>query len=202
MTLRLFAFVGSALVLSSMRHRPLTGVAAWRRLGHGHASGRWLLGDNRFAESRRLTPTASAAASMRRWCILRKSRCGGALARNPKSCSAASDWRTTHGILKRIAIWAVIGTGTLVAFIWWNGHVEVKKEQESAARAQARKERAAHLLNSTKAETRVFDMQQGQLLVIDMPLLRRGRRLPDGGDKALHGLARSGNPHISDQLRG
>ena len=69
--------------------------------------------------------------------------------------------------LKRIAIWAVIGTAALVAFIWWND-TSRKKEQESAARAQARKERAAHLLNSTKAETRVFDMQQGQLLVIDI----------------------------------
>ena len=71
--------------------------------------------------------------------------------------------------LKRIAIWAVIGTVVLLAFLWWND-TSRKKEQESAARAQARKERAAHLLNSAKAETRVFDMQQGQLLVIDMPL--------------------------------
>jgi hypothetical protein len=71
--------------------------------------------------------------------------------------------------LKRIAIWAVIGTAALVAFIWWND-TSRKNEQESAARAQARKERAAHLLNSTKAETRVFDMQQGKLLVVDVPV--------------------------------
>lgn len=71
--------------------------------------------------------------------------------------------------LKRIAIWAVIGTAALVAFIWWND-TSKKNEQESAARAQARKERTTRLLKTTKAETRVFDMPQGQLLVIDMPL--------------------------------
>ncbi len=71
--------------------------------------------------------------------------------------------------IKRIAIWAVISTTALAAFIWWNDTAR-EKEQESAARAQARKERAEHLLNTSKAETRVFDMPQGQLLVIDMPL--------------------------------
>ena len=71
--------------------------------------------------------------------------------------------------IKRIAIWAVIGTAALVELVWWN-HTSKKSEQESAARAQARKERATRLLNTAKAETRVFDTQQGQLLVIDVPL--------------------------------
>ncbi|PIW37525.1 MAG: hypothetical protein COZ79_02070 [Hydrogenophilales bacterium CG_4_8_14_3_um_filter_62_83] len=70
---------------------------------------------------------------------------------------------------KRITIWVVVGTLALVAFVWWN-HTLKKNEQEAAARAQARKERATRLLNTAKAETRVFDTQQGQLLVIDMPL--------------------------------
>lgn len=71
--------------------------------------------------------------------------------------------------LKRIAIWAVIGTLALAAFVWWT-NTSKKNEQEAAARAQARKERATRLLNTAKAETRVFDTQHGQLLVIDVPL--------------------------------
>lgn len=71
--------------------------------------------------------------------------------------------------LKRIAIWAVIGTLALTAFVLW-ANTAKKNEQEAAARAQARKERATRLLHTSKAETRVFDMPQGQLLVIDMPL--------------------------------
>ncbi len=71
--------------------------------------------------------------------------------------------------LKRIAIWAVIGALALTAFAWWND-TSKKNEQEAAARAQLRKERATRLLNTIKADTRVFDMAQGQLLVIDMPL--------------------------------
>lgn len=44
-------------------------------------------------------PTANAAASMRRWCIPRKSRLarlGAGL--KAKSCSAASEWRIAHGL--------------------------------------------------------------------------------------------------------
>ena len=78
--------------------------------------------------------------------------------------------------LKRIAIWAVIGTLARTAFVWW-ANTAKKNEQEAAARAQARKERATRLLHTSKAETRVFDMPQGQLLVIDMPL-----QTPEVGD--------------------
>lgn len=71
--------------------------------------------------------------------------------------------------LKRISTWAIIGMLALAAFVWWQ-NTSKKNEQEAAVRAQARKERATRLLNTAKAETRVFDTQQGQLLVIDVPL--------------------------------
>ncbi|MDP2784902.1 MAG: hypothetical protein Q8O38_09980 [Sulfurimicrobium sp.] len=70
---------------------------------------------------------------------------------------------------KKIAMWVVIGSLALAVFIWWSDTAK-KNEREAAARAQTRKERAARLLNSAKAETRVFETQHGQLLVIDVPL--------------------------------
>lgn len=71
--------------------------------------------------------------------------------------------------LKRVITWTVIGSLALAVFVWW-ANTSKKNEQEVAARAQARKDRATHLLNTAKAETRVFDTQQGQLLVINVPL--------------------------------
>lgn len=71
--------------------------------------------------------------------------------------------------LKRVTTWVIIGVLALAAFVWWQ-HTTKQNEQEAVARSQARKERATRLLNTAKAETRIFDTQQGQLLVIDVPL--------------------------------
>ena len=70
---------------------------------------------------------------------------------------------------KRIGMWVVLGMLALAAFVWWQ-NTSNKNEEEAVARAQARKERATRLLDTAKVETRVFDTQQGQLLVIDAPL--------------------------------
>jgi hypothetical protein len=71
--------------------------------------------------------------------------------------------------LKRIGIWAAIGALALTVIFWW-AHTSKKNEQEASARTQERKELVTRLLNTAKAETRIFDTQQGQLLVIDVPL--------------------------------
>ncbi len=71
--------------------------------------------------------------------------------------------------VKKISTWAIIIGVVVFGFLWLSSYSE-KKERQRASEEKRSDERKAELLAKRDIESRVFNTEKGQLVVIDVPL--------------------------------